>query len=300
MKKIWKYAILLVALSALLCMSAFAADKQPDVANINGTAAVNSNNESFAVSYEAGADNAGGQYLIIMLAGTDKETMPDPTKNKILYVNQTAADATGKVVFDNVYPTTVEDSVIWLTGGANAVALASVKAPAEPQPTGVTVSGQVKSYNPGNATTLQLKQGTEVKYTVSIDATTGTGQVTQGFSFTAVATGTYDLVVTKAGHLTYTVTGVTVGTENVDLTAATGKTYQTITLLCGDINKDGSINPTDINIIYESGNYYKATTTAANPVADLNGDGSVNPSDINIIYQSEHYYKGTSSSTFAY
>ena len=75
MRKIWKYAILLVVLSALLCMSAFAADKQPDVANINGTAAVNSNNESFAVSYEAGADNAGGQYLIIMLAGTDKETM---------------------------------------------------------------------------------------------------------------------------------------------------------------------------------------------------------------------------------
>ena len=109
-KKIWKYAILLVALSALLCMSAFAADG-PVVDNFNQDnviAKVNDNQESFSVAYTGAT--AGKQYLVLMLAGADEKTMPDPTATNILYVNQTAADSEGKVVFDNVYPTTVEDS----------------------------------------------------------------------------------------------------------------------------------------------------------------------------------------------
>ena len=302
MKKIWKYAILLVALSALLCMSAFAADG-PTVNNFvpDAVAAVEGE-EYFTATYTGQKD---AQYLILMLAAEDVPEsqpagadMPDPTVTKILYVNQAQADAEGVVSFETVYPMALEDSVIWLTGGPAPVALASIDVI---EPEGVTVSGQVKSYNPGNATTVELKQGSEIKYTATIAAATGSGQVTQSFSFEAVAAGTYDMVVTKAGHLTYTVTGVVVGTENVDLTAATSKAYQTITLLCGDINTDGNINVTDLNTVWNAANYNKAATVASNKLTDLNGDGNVNVSDLNTVWNAANYNKNAGThSTVTY
>ena len=57
-----------------------------------------------------------------------------------------------------------------------------------------SVSGKVKSYNPNNATTIQLMQGGKEQYKTTIDVTTGSGQKEQNFSFDAVAAGTYDLV----------------------------------------------------------------------------------------------------------
>ena len=97
MKKIWKYAILLVALSALLCMSAFAADG-PTVNNfVDDAVAAVDGKEYFTATYQGEKD---AQYLILMLAAdTVPESqpagtaMPDPTKTKILYVNQAQADA---------------------------------------------------------------------------------------------------------------------------------------------------------------------------------------------------------------
>ena len=167
---------------------------------------------------------------------------------------------------------------------------------------GVKVSGRVTSYNGRNGFTVTLYEaGTKtVKHTATISGTGTSGQVTQDFNLDTVAAGEYDLVVTKPGHLTYTVKNVKVEGTDLDLTTMTGKLYQTITLLCGDINNDGSINPTDINVIYQANNYYKVTSEAADPIADLNGDGSINPDDINIIYQAANYYKSVNDCTFNY
>ena len=167
---------------------------------------------------------------------------------------------------------------------------------------GVKVSGKVTSYNGKNGFTVTLYEaGTKtVKHTATISGTGTSGQVTQDFNLDTVAAGEYDLVVTKKAHLTYTVKNVVVGDTDLDLTTMTGKLYQTITLLCGDINNDGSINPTDINVIYQANNYYKVTSEAADPIADLNGDGSINPDDINIIYQAANYYKSVNDCTFNY
>ena len=164
---------------------------------------------------------------------------------------------------------------------------------------GVAVSGKITSYNPGNATTIQLKQGDTVKYTATIDAATGSGQVTQDFSFNAVAAGTYDLVVTKDGHLTYTVKGVVVGDSPLDLTTMTGKAYQTITLLCGDIDGNGFINSTDLGIILKGQNYGKSTATAGDKAADLDGNGFINSTDLGIVLQGQHYGKSAVSVNFA-
>ena len=163
---------------------------------------------------------------------------------------------------------------------------------------GVTVSGKLTSYNPNNPTTIQLMQNGAVKYTVTIDPTTGSGQKEQNFSFNTVAAGTYDLVVTKPGHLTYTVKNVVVGDGPLDLTTMTGKAYSTITLIPGDLNNDGSVNTQDYQILTSPSNYGKSASLAAVKVADINGDGSINTQDYQILTSPSHYGKSAVSVNF--
>lgn len=159
-------------------------------------------------------------------------------------------------------------------------------------PTGVTVRGSVKSYNPSNQVTIRLLQGADEKYRTTIDARTDSGQVTQNFSIANVAPGTYDLEVTKAAHLKYTIKNVVVSSSDLDLTTLTGKPYQTITLLCGDVNGDGSITESDVSVIRLSSNINKQITAAGvNPLADVNGDGSVTESDVSIVRLAVHINK---------
>ena len=164
---------------------------------------------------------------------------------------------------------------------------------------GVSVSGMVKSYNPNNAVTIQLMQGGEEKYSTTIAADTGSGQVTQNFSFPTVAAGTYDLVVTKPGHLTYTVKNVVVENDPLDLTKHSNAAISTITLLCGDIDGNGFINSTDLGIILKGQNYGKSTATAGDKAADLDGNGFINSTDLGIVLQGQHYGKSAVSVGFA-
>ena len=163
---------------------------------------------------------------------------------------------------------------------------------------GVTVSGKLTSYNPNNPTTVELRQGGKVKYTATIAKTTGSGQVPQDFNLDTVAAGIYDLVVTKEAHLPYTVKGVVVEDGPLDLTAMTGKSYQTITLLCGDIDGNGFINSTDLGIILKGQNYGKSTATAGDKAADLDGNGFINSTDLGIVLQGQHYGKSAVSVNF--
>lgn len=166
---------------------------------------------------------------------------------------------------------------------------------------GVTVSGQVKSWNPNNDLIVQLMQGTEVKNTITIAGTkTGSGQLTQAFSIPGVTAGTYDLVVTKPCHLTYTITGVQVGSENLDLTAATGKSYQTINMLVGDVDGDKNTNESDVSVIRYATNINKSTANAADKLADVDGDGFVNETDVSIVRFADYINKNTLNCTYSY
>lgn len=163
-----------------------------------------------------------------------------------------------------------------------------------------SVRGAVKSYNPNNPVTVQLiEQGHhEVAYETTIDPTTGSGQKEQNFSFDAVAAGTYDLVVTKPGHLSYTVKGIVVGDGPLDLTKHSNAAISTITLLCGDIDGNGFINSTDLGIILKGQNYGKSTATAGDKAADLDGNGFINSTDLGIVLQGQHYGKSAVSVNF--
>ena len=182
---------------------------------------------------------------------------------------------------------TYKDSTLTLTG---------ITVPVKAK--GVEVGGMVKSYNPGNATTIQLMQDGAEKYSTTIAADTGSGQKEQNFTFNAVAAGTYDLVVTKAGHLTYTIKNVVVGDTPLDLMTHTNAAISAITLLAGDVNGDGSINATDLNIVWNAANFNKAVADVNNRLTDVNGDGAVNATDLNNVWNAANFNKGTGDCTF--
>lgn len=241
---------------------------------------------------------AGKKYeLAISIAipkSNDKAVWPDDIRSTVVYINDVNA---------------WENNSTWGTwggpdrGAANAAVYnwgAFIPYTVPGGNDGVTVSGKITSYNPGNATTVELRQGDTVKYSTTITKTTGSGQVTQNFTIPAVAAGTYDLVVTKPGHLPYTVTGVVVGSSDLDLTTNSKEYISTMTLLAGDVDGDGNINETDVSIIRYASNINKDASAAANPLTDMDGDGSVNESDVSIVRYSTHINKSTSHCTYGY
>ena len=156
-------------------------------------------------------------------------------------------------------------------------------------PAGVVVKGEISSYNPGVSTTIQFKQDGEVAYGATIGATTGSGEATQTFQpEDAVAEGTYDVVISKDGHLDLTIKGVVVGDEDLDL----GSILKDVTLVAGDVNDDGAVNSDDLNNVWSTDNYLKSTTDGGvDSAADVNGDGKVNSDDLNIIWSTNNYLK---------
>ena len=232
---------------------------------------------------------------------TTGTTVPETNNGTVRAALTLKTDGTHPILVDEYkYPTvngvelmyTRNSSNDYVTDGST-VMMGSIDLPVKSN--GVSVSGKITSYNPNNPTTVELMQNGEVKYTATIAAASGDGQVTQSFSFPTVAPGTYDLVVTKSAHLKYTVKNVTVGNAPLDLTVHGNAAIRNIMLPAGDLNGDGTINSKDLNEIWSPANYLKNTTDAGvNPFADLNGDGTINSKDLNIVWKAENYLKTAS------
>ena len=185
-------------------------------------------------------------------------------------------------------------------GGSSSAAVTSADHTVTVVADGVTVSGKVRSYNPGNSVTVQLKQGDTEMYTATVTTpTAASGQTEQNFSISTVAPGIYDLVVTKKAHLPYTVKGVKVEGTDLDLTKHSNAAISTITLLCGDIDGDGWIDFSDYQELLKSTNYGKQTSAVGvNKIADLDGDTWIDFSDYQILLSSQHYGKSAVSVNF--
>ena len=232
---------------------------------------------------------------ITLTIGTANAQLIDEGKLVLIHITDTGrviygkGEMSGQKKFDAV--DTANGTVTFTTDSCSPFVLA--------RKAGVSVKGKVVSCNPGDATTIQLMQGGTEQYKTTITATTGSGQKEQSFSFPTVAKDTYDLVVTKDGHLTYTVKNVAVGDAAIDLAAMAGKPYQTITLLCGDIVKNGYIDFADYQELLSPANYGKKTTDAGvNALADLNGNGYIDFADYQILLSSQHYGKSAVSVSF--
>lgn len=94
----------------------------------------------------------------------------------------------------------------------------------------------------------------------------------------------------------YTIKNVVVPSSDLDLTTLTGKPYQTITLIAGNMNTDNAVNNSDL-LIFRS-QFGKSGANITNGNADINGDKKVNNGDLLIFRRS--FGKTTANSTFNY
>ena len=153
---------------------------------------------------------------------------------------------------------------------------------------GVSVRGRVTSYLPGVSCTVQLRQGDAVRYSTPSFPGVGTGKGTQEFIIPGVADGIYDLVITKPGHLNYTIRNIVVQGSDVDLTTNDNDLVSDITLVAGDVNSDGCVDLRDLVIITSSENFGKS------PVVTVFDNGAAdNPEDLTGL--DDFYYEITST-----
>ncbi len=136
------------------------------------------------------------------------------------------------------------------------------------------VKGSVTSMNPNNPSTVELKKDGNTVYSATIPASEGKGEVTQDFEINGVTKDTYDLIVSKEGHLSATVKNVVV---NGSLTLS----ENAINLIAGDIDNDGFIDATDVSLFVSD--LGKDASQAAYATTDISGDGYRDGIDVSIL-----------------
>lgn len=143
MKQLFRELLLAGSLTVVLCVGALAAE--PTESGIHGIAgsgvtltpqkadrtAVTADTQGSYANYYAGAVRfkaeaadltAGSQYLLLVVEGTGAV----PTADNIVYIDQAASDADGKVTF-NAYPSSLTASTysVYLVGNGKAFSAAS-------------------------------------------------------------------------------------------------------------------------------------------------------------------------------
>ena len=255
--------------------------------------------------YDISLQDAGGQKYtlndnetatITLTIGTENARLIDEGTLVLIHITDTGRVIYGKEAtsrqkkFDEV--DTANGTVTFTTDSCSPFVLA--------RKAGVSVKGKVASYNGSHDFTVTLYQAgseTMVGTPLTVSGNGASGSTEQEFTIPNVPKGTYDLVVTKSAHLKYTVKNVTVGDAPLDLTAHGNAAIRTITLLCGDVDGDGSINVTDLNTVWDAANFNKDANNATIKLTDLNGDGSVNVTDLNILWDAANFNKGASNCT---
>ena len=160
MKKLLRRAALTAFVFGCMTCAAFAMDADVSVvgsgtsltpvggsAVTSGSPATVSDPTSYKLSYSDTSVKAGEQYLVLMVATNDISSDKPAytiTADSLIYINQTASTA-GNVTFDTVYPSSVADSVILLTGGSLTEPKLLAKVDAQGKMGDVTGDGDVNA-----------------------------------------------------------------------------------------------------------------------------------------------------------
>jgi hypothetical protein len=224
-----------------------------------------------------------------------KYTMADLDENSIRFMTEAELEATEQANLVR-FVTRANSSTVDVDQRYGALFAATnpntINRPAFTWITGFTVTGQIRSYNPTRATTIELMQGGAVMFTGTIPAAgSGAPQMTQMFTIEGVAPGTYTLVVTKDAHTSFTITGVVVE-DDLDLRTHSRSDISMMTMRSGDLDKSNNINQDDLAILINSANYGRSLSLARDILADLDGSGNINQDDLAILINSANYGRG--------
>ena len=154
------------------------------------------------------------------------------------------------------------------------------------------VFGRLTTQNPGVKTTVRLMAGDTVYCTGIIEAEGSAGAVTQYFHLYGAPTQPdvlYDVVIEKAGHLPYTITGISLVDGEIDLTAQLDESLSNITVPAGDVNGDGCIDLRDLVMLTSDQNFGLSYEEATDKSADVNGDRLFDLRDLVIITSEAGY-----------
>lgn len=210
----------------------------------------------------AGENVAYAGKMMTILVYTKDTT---PSVDTIQYIDQTTANSTtGAYSFANylpkVDPTGTTEYVVKVGGQTLATPLPAGTIQAAEDDATVTGTVNYTGTNTPAKITLTPAEGEALVFTT--DAATG------AFSITAPK-GTYDMVISKPAHTTYTHYGIDVETISGEYTIA-----------AGDTNADTVINVMDISpIVTKLG----ATVNNDNANSDANDDTVINVMDISPI-----------------
>lgn len=260
-KKVWRYFILLVVLSALLCMSVFAAEELPVFTAEDGVAveATEMQADKFTLTYTK--TGLSGECLVLMI--TQEEAAPaseEPqytiTENTIQYVNQDAA-AEGKISF-TIYPKEMVNGVILLASQSGIEKLGTVSAPKEPAPQ-VTV---------------------EIMGSTTMDDCYNTATVVvEGNTLTiANESEQCEVLYSEDDGATYQKLAETA--ENVyDISKIAGA--KIVVAVKGDVSGDGRVTAEDLTVLARSvGRIEAISDPVMQALAELTGDSVVTAPDL--------------------
>ena len=146
-----------------------------------------------------------------------------------------------------------------------------------------TLTVSIMTYAPERAATATLMRDGEAVYTCTSETSGGTGRTISELVIEGARAGEYDLVVTKEGHLSYTLTGITL---DGDVTVE-----HVLELVAGDVNGDGCVDLKDVTLLTSSDTYGLDAASAKTMSADVNGDGCFDLSDLTIITSEKNYGK---------
>lgn len=268
---------------ALQAAEGYEVDKIYDISlqGADGQKYTLNDNETATITLTIGTENArlidAGTLVLIHITDT----------GRVIYGKEAKAEQRALDAVD-----TAQGTVTFTTDSCSPFVLA--------RKAGVSVKGKVASYNGSHDLTVTLYQAgseTVVGTPLTVSGSGASRSTEQEFTIPNVPKGTYDLVVTKKAHLKYTVKNVVVETTDIDLTAHTDPAIRTITLLVGDVNGDGQINVTDLNIVWDAANFNKNVSAVTNKLTDINGDDNVNVTDLNVIWDAANFNKGAGNCT---
>ncbi len=132
-----------------------------------------------------------------------------------------------------------------------------------------SLKASVISYSTSPEINAYLMSGERIAYSFHSKEEGWVGQMPDTVVFDNISEGIYDLVIEKAGHLTYIIKNISVN-KDIDLTA------KTISLTAGDFNTDGFIDGIDVSMLVKN-------ISASEPETDINGDGFCDAIDISVL-----------------
>lgn len=255
---------LLFLVAAILAFSSF------------GVAAYAPENDSYTITYNVGAENAGSMYGMVAISGTG-DSVSTTNTDDIVYIDQATADAEGNITFTAFAPmgaapsdAAYVPSTVFIGGPSYSTVqkIGTLDAAAAGK---FAISGNVVDTVDAREATVTVYAADDAEFATPIASV----DTVEGAYSIDVAPGTYSVVISKACRCTYTVTGVPVTDAAVALAVAD------ITKLAGDVNENGAINGADLTTLLADYNKSGADIATAN--SDVNGNTAVNGADLTAL-----------------